>query len=526
MARVEGHLAQMTAFASLKIGPRIAAVLGGIVLLFAAAVGLGVDRLLAVKATAAELATAQAEKLSMTERWGRAIEANTARSWVLFFASGEAVKAQMKKEMKQVVDAQTERLKRLQALATSDEEKRSLAEVSVQRDQYQALRNGLLKRKDAGENVDAEVMTVLLPAAQAYQASVDRVIASQRAGMDAARARADRMAEQAAALLAGAAAVAALLALAAGWWLTRSIVRPLRHAAAAAHAIAAGDLSTAIPAHGQDEAAQLLAALQQMQRSLSTMVHQVRGNAESVASASSQIAQGNADLSQRTEEQASSLQQTAATMEQLGTTVRHNADNARQANQLAQNAAQVAAQGGQIVGQVVETMRGISESSRRIGEILGVIDGIAFQTNILALNAAVEAARAGEQGRGFAVVAGEVRALARRSAEAAREIKALIADSSERVEDGAGLVGRAGATMGEVVQAIRRVSDIVAEVTAASAEQDTGVRQVGDAVGQMDQVTQRNAALVEESAAAAESLKHQAALLLTAASSFRLAGTA
>jgi methyl-accepting chemotaxis protein len=241
-----------------------------------------------------------------------------------------------------------------------------------------------------------------------------------------------------------------------------------------------------------------------------------------VATASAQIAQGNQDLSSRTEEQASALQQTAATMEQLGTTVRSNADSAKQANQLALGASAVAAQGGDVVGKVVTTMQGINDSSRKIGDIIGVIDGIAFQTNILALNAAVEAARAGEQGRGFAVVASEVRSLAQRSAEAAKEIKALIGRSVEQVEQGTALVDQAGKTMGEIVGSIQRVSDIVAEITAASAEQSDGVQQVGDAVSQMDQATQQNAALVEESAAAAESLKGQAQQLVQAVAVFKL----
>ena len=259
-----------------------------------------------------------------------------------------------------------------------------------------------------------------------------------------------------------------------------------------------------------------------MQGSLARIVGQVRVASESIALGSSEIAAGNADLSQRTEEQASALEETAATMTQLGATVRSNADNAAQANQLARTATEVAQRGGDVVGQVVDTMKGIKDSSRRIADILSVIDGIAFQTNILALNAAVEAARAGEQGRGFAVVATEVRNLAQRSATAAKEIKTLIADSVEHVEKGTLLVDKAGSTMIEVVGSIRRVSDIVGEISAASVEQSTGVAQVGEAVTQMDQVTQQNAALVEESAAAAESLKLQAAELVRSVAVFQL----
>jgi len=263
-------------------------------------------------------------------------------------------------------------------------------------------------------------------------------------------------------------------------------------------------------------------SLEKMRQQISDVVGTVRGNAESVASASTQIAQGNMDLSSRTEQQASALQQTSSTMEELGSTVRNNAENASQANQLAQNASDVAVRGGEVVGRVIQTMKSINESSQRIADIIGTIDGIAFQTNILALNAAVEAARAGEQGRGFAVVAGEVRSLAQRSAEAAKEIKALIGTSVERVDQGSALVDQAGRTMQEVVHSIRRVTDIVGEITAASGEQAAGVSQVGQAVSQMDQAMQQNAALVEENAAAAESLKQQAQMLLQSVAAFRL----
>ncbi len=308
--------------------------------------------------------------------------------------------------------------------------------------------------------------------------------------------------------------------------ITRGLLSQLggepREAVRVARAVAAGDLSTPVTLRAGDSTS-LMASLQAMQAGLTDAVRQVREGSESVATGSTQIAEGNQDLSGRTERQAGALQQTASTMDELGVTVRNNADNARQANQLAQGAAQVATKGGQVVGEVVHTMKGITDSSRKIADIISVIDGIAFQTNILALNAAVEAARAGEQGRGFAVVAGEVRSLAQRSAAAAKEIKMLIGASVERVEQGTALVDQAGRTMGEIVVAIDRVSAIVGEISAATVEQSAGVTQVCEAVTQMDQATQQNAALVEESAAAAESLKDQAQRLVQAVAVFRLA---
>ncbi|WP_233959346.1 methyl-accepting chemotaxis protein [Pectobacterium versatile] len=319
-------------------------------------------------------------------------------------------------------------------------------------------------------------------------------------------------------------AFSAILGMLIAWLLTRSVTAPLSIALSSAQRIGEGDLRGTIAVDSRDEVGQLLEAMRDMQSSLTKTVITVRDNAESVATASIQIAQGNADLSSRTEEQASALEETSSTMTQLGMTVKNNADNARQADQLAKNASTVAQQGGQVVDDVVATMKAIDESSRSIADIINVIDSIAFQTNILALNAAVEAARAGEQGRGFAVVAGEVRSLAQRSAEAAKEIKTLITTSVERVEQGSDLANKAGETMQQVVVAIRQLTDTVAEISSASAEQSTGVDQVGIAVNQMDQTTQQNAALVEESAAAALSLQEQADLLVRAVSVFKVAG--
>jgi len=316
-----------------------------------------------------------------------------------------------------------------------------------------------------------------------------------------------------------------LVGIAIGVLLTRNLTRQLGgeplDVAAAANAIAAGDLTTAIDTSKATKGS-VIEAMSAMQASLLKVVSTVRGSSDSIATGSSQISIGNADLSQRTEEQASNLQQTAASMEELSSTVMSNAETARQASGLAGAASEVATRGGVVVGQVVATMDEITQASRKIGDIIGVIDGIAFQTNILALNAAVEAARAGEQGRGFAVVASEVRNLAQRSAEAAKEIKLLIINSVEKVETGTRLVDEAGSTMGDIVAQVKRVADMINEISAATAEQTTGIGQINDAVMQLDQVTQQNAALVEESAAAADSLNQQASQLVQAVAVFNI----
>jgi len=353
-------------------------------------------------------------------------------------------------------------------------------------------------------------------------AAVEQLVVLSHRGATTASAESEKAYNTARATLLFALLTALVLATLAGTWLIRSVTTPIRQAVAVASRIAEGDLSRAIRVDSTNETGQLLRALQRMQHSLATIVGQVRRDSEHIATASAEIAQGNDDLSARTENQASALQETAASMEQLGATVDQNADNARQANQLAQSASSVAVRGGDVVSQVVETMKGINDASRKISDIIQVIDGIAFQTNILALNAAVEAARAGEQGRGFAVVASEVRALAGRSAQAAKEIKALINASVEQVEQGTTLVDRAGSTMVEVVTSIRRVTDLMGEISAASGEQSAGVAQVGEAVAQMDQTTQQNAALVEEMAAAANGLKIQAHDLVQVVAAFKL----
>ncbi|ACC75724.1 methyl-accepting chemotaxis protein [Paraburkholderia phymatum] len=321
----------------------------------------------------------------------------------------------------------------------------------------------------------------------------------------------------------------AALALALGAWIavviTRSITGPLRRSVEIAETVARGDLTAVIQVDGKDELSQLLDALRNMNERLLDTVARVRSSSESIATGSSEIAAGNTDLSQRTEEQAASLEETAASMEELTSTVKQNAENANQGNALAARASDTAARGGDVVSRVVDTMRDISNSSQQVAQIISVIEGIAFQTNILALNAAVEAARAGEQGRGFAVVAGEVRTLAQRSASAAKEIKDLIDESVNRVNSGTALVDEAGRTMGEIVQSVRQVSDLMGEISAASGEQHRGIEQVNVAISQMDEVTQQNAALVEEASAAAQSMASQASTLRELVSTFRLPAT-
>ena len=355
------------------------------------------------------------------------------------------------------------------------------------------------------------------------QANLTAILKSQQAGqagIRAAIAQGSMLASMARIALVG---ITLAIFLPLMWMTLRSICGPLDQAVAVATRIAGGDLASRITAEGRDEPARLVRALADMQLSLRSLVGQVRESSESIEVASSEVASGNADLSQRTELAASHLQRTASSMDSLTATVRQSTDSAHTANQLATSAAAVAARGGEVVAQVVSTMDDINSSSKKIADIIGVIDGIAFQTNILALNAAVEAARAGEQGRGFAVVAGEVRSLAQRSAEAAKEIKSLIGASVERVESGSRLVNDAGRTMNEIVASVQRVTDIIGEISAASTEQSEGIVEVKGAIGEVDQMTQQNAALVEQSAAAAESLKGQAIKLASVVSTFRLA---
>ncbi|GAA4356528.1 methyl-accepting chemotaxis protein [Variovorax defluvii] len=405
------------------------------------------------------------------------------------------------------------------------EDRQLFEKVGELRKNYLSAREEVSKLKLAGdlEGAGRVFDARFEPTSVAYLAGVKQIVDLQRAGLDAAAQRAEALRTQTTSVLIASSALSLVSGALLAWFLARSITRPLRLAEHTAGAIADMDLSGQAQArYAGDETGRLLQAIDRMRAALQNALQQVQGVVGDVSTASTQIASGNQDLSSRTEEQASALQQTAASMEQLTSTVKQNADNARQANQLAMSASEVAVKGGGVVSQVVDTMGAIHTSSRKVVDIIGVIDGIAFQTNILALNAAVEAARAGEQGRGFAVVAAEVRNLAQRSAAAAKEIKGLIDDSVDKVDTGSALVSEAGRTMGEVVDSIRRVTDIMGEITAASHEQTQGIEQINQAITQMDEVTQQNAALVEEAAAAASSLQEQAGKLAKVVGVFRL----
>ena len=512
----------MSAVRNFRIGQRLALAFFAILLVLVAAIAVGVVRLNETARITRQLATEDNEKLQLSVAWRHIIDLNWVRTQAALYDADPSRIGQWQKDMDKTSDEFAPSRKRLLELVQSEEGKAILQEVEAARVAYRGPRDALVKRRMNGEDVAVSLDRDLRPLADAFSNGLLKLGLRQKELYDESLSQAEAAAARARYLMIGGGGVAVVLSVWFAFLLTRSIVVPIGQAVQSARVIASGDLTRPVRLEGRDEASELGEALQQMQQSLYALVAKVRQGSEAVSMASSEIAQGNQDLSARTESQASALEQTAASMEELGSTVRQNSDNARQANQLAQSASAVAVQGGEVVAQVVETMRGISDSSRKIADIISVIDGIAFQTNILALNAAVEAARAGEQGRGFAVVAGEVRLLAGRSAEAAREIKSLITDSVGRVEQGTTLVDQAGQTMGEVVASIRRVTDIMGEISAASVEQSSGVAQVGEAVTQMDQATQQNAALVEQMAAAASSLNGLAQELVQAVSVFRL----
>jgi methyl-accepting chemotaxis protein len=511
--------------ANIKIGKRLGLGFSLILAMTLVIAAVGALRMTEVAtATKAMMAVPLAKERLITD-WYSLNFASIRRTAAIVKSTDPSLGAYFKEDAAASVKKAAELLKQIEPLiAASGAEKDLFAKILEQRKAYSASRDGAVKAKADGNEAEAARLLdkEFTPAAQRYQDLLQELVTMQRASMDATAGGIDDNAVRSTQLLVILAACALLAGAVLAWLLTRGIVRPIRDAVAVAETVAGGDLTHRIDASAQDETGALLRALRHMNDSLVGIVSQVRGGTDTISTASREISAGNLDLSSRTEQQASALEETAASMEELTTTVRQNADNARQANQLAIAASEVAVQGGAVVSEVVTTMGAINDSAKRIADIIGVIDGIAFQTNILALNAAVEAARAGEQGRGFAVVASEVRNLAQRSAGAAKEIKELITASVANVDTGARLVDQAGTTMEQVVTSIRRVTDIMAEITSASQEQTTGIEQVNHAIGQMDQVTQQNAALVEEAAAAASSMQEQAATLADVVSVFKL----
>jgi methyl-accepting chemotaxis protein len=493
------------------------------VLLAAAAGWWSIDRLSEVARSNLDAASA-IKNQKQADMMHDAIRSDVMAGLLALAKQDPAAIQEAKQDLLMHVDEFDASLKTLKTLPLSDTVRSAVDLVMPGLNAYAQSANQILATALSGREPQAAELTGFQSAFEVLEQSMgdlgDQIVSEAQAGF----ATTDRLTSMTHYLMAGVAGVAAILLFLVSSALSSSIVNPILRALKMAEAVANGDLTSKSVERNSDETGQLLLALQKMSDSLTNTVTQVRSATDSINTASAEIASGNQDLSARTEQAASNLEETAASMEELTSTVRQSADAARQANQLAASAAEIAVRGGNVVGQVVTTMDEINASSKKISDIISVIDGIAFQTNILALNAAVEAARAGEQGRGFAVVAGEVRNLAQRSAEAAKEIKTLIGNSVDRVENGSRLVAEAGQTMSEIVGSVQRVSDIIGEITAASGEQSDGIGQVNVAVNQLDQMTQQNAALVEESAAAAESLKDQAARLAQVIQIFRLDG--
>ncbi|HJV87478.1 MAG TPA: methyl-accepting chemotaxis protein [Noviherbaspirillum sp.] len=510
----------------LRIGQRLALAFGVVTALLVLLAALSTIR---INSLTGEITT------MVKDRYPKTVAANTVkddlnestRSMLNVLIMADA--GQIKKEIVNIARRtknMDEAIASLQKSITDSEGRAHVKAIAALRDKFVPAQDKFvaLVNEDKKDEAMVKLMFSVRPLQLKYFEQLDAFIKHQNSEMEKAGDVSTQAAHRTGYLILVLAAVAGVLSVLVGFLTTRRITAPLTDAVRIAKRVADGDLTSRITITTRDETGQLMEALKGMHESLSKIVDDVRGGAETMASASREMASGNMDLSAHTQEQASALQQTAASMGTLTSTVRQNAENARQANQLAASASEVAEKGGAVVSQVVQTMGSINDSSRKIVDIIAVIDGIAFQTNILALNAAVEAARAGEQGRGFAVVASEVRSLAQRSASAAKEIKTLIGDSVDKVAEGSKLVDQAGATMDEVVASVRRVTDIMHEITAASQEQSAGIEQINHAIVQMDGVTQENAALVEEAAASAETMQNQAAGLAQLVSVFKVDG--
>jgi methyl-accepting chemotaxis protein len=511
-------------FGNLNVGVRLGVGFGLVLNLLAVLVVVGLTRVGSIGAATSTMIDKDWVKAEAANAISSASRANARRTMELLLVQDKASRAHILDRIEANRNTVNEALARLDQLVYLPEGKSLLATIKEQRAAYVASFTQVAKLVDEGKHDEAKgvLMQQTLPALDTLQQSIDALVSLQKKIVETSGAGIRKSVEFSQMTMIVVGVIALLAGIGFAVVLTRSITRPLHRAVQIAQTVASGDLTSRIEVTTKDETGRLLQALKEMNDSLLRIVGQVRAGTETIATASSQIAAGNLDLSSRTEEQASSLEETAASMEELTSTVKQNADNAHQANSLAASASDVASRGGAVVGEVVQTMESINASSKKIADIIGVIDGIAFQTNILALNAAVEAARAGKHGRGFAVVAAEVRALAQRSASAAREIKTLIGNSVENVEAGSRLVDEAGATMAEIVESVKRLTDLMGEITAASQEQTSGIEQINQAISQMDEVTQQNASLVEEAAAASESLQQQARALEDLVSSFKM----